>query len=101
MMRFVKVYLNNFISYFRTYGDCATGGSDILKDYGSTSDLGSNWPAVVNDNGICMQDLGSTGTASTVNVLNLISFEDCATCNESVNPTPDPDPTPTPEPSVQ
>jgi len=84
------------ISYFRTYGDCATGGSDIQKDYGSTSDLGSNWPAVVNDNGICMQDLGSTGTTSTVNVLNLISFEDCATCNESVNPTPEPDPTPTP-----
>ena len=84
------------ISYFRKYGDCATGGSNILKDYGSTSDLGSNWPSVVNDNGICMQDLGSTGTASTVNVLNLISFEDCATCNESVNPTPDPDPTPSP-----
>jgi hypothetical protein len=84
------------ISYFRKYGDCATGGSDILKDYGSTSDLGVNWPSVINDNGVCMQDLGNAGTNSTVNVLNLISFEDCATCNESVNPTPEPEPDPTP-----
>ena len=84
------------ISYFRQYGDCATGGSDVLKDYGSTTDLGSNWPSVINDNGLCMQDLGTAGTTSTVNVLNLISFEDCATCNESVNPTPEPEPDPTP-----
>ena len=84
------------ISYFRQYGDCATGGLDVLKDYGSTTDLGSNWPSVINDNGLCMQDLGTAGTTSTVNVLNLISFEDCATCNESVNPTPEPEPDPTP-----
>ena len=84
------------LSFFRAYGDCATGGSDILKSYGSFTDLGSNYPAVINDNGICMQDLNQVGLESEVNVANLTTYSNCADCNEAVNPTPEPEPDPTP-----
>jgi len=84
------------LSFFRAYGDCATGGSDILKSYGSFIDLGSNYPAVINDNGVCMQDLGQVGLESEVNVANLTTYSNCADCNEAVNPTPEPEPEPTP-----
>jgi len=84
------------ISNFYTYGDCETDGGDILKVYGSLTSLGTNYPAVILDNGICMVFKSTAGSASTVNIENLISYQDCATCNEAVNPTPEPEPDPTP-----
>ena len=82
------------LAYFRRYGDCATNGSDILKDYGSTTDLGSNWPATIYD-GVCMKDMATSGSSSTQNVSNLIQYFDCTECTSGQTPTPTPTPAPT------
>ena len=82
------------LAYFRRYGDCATNGSDILKDYGSTTDLGSNWPATIYD-GVCMKDMATSGSSSTQNVSNLIQYFNCTECTSGQTPTPTPTPTPT------
>ena len=84
------------ISNYYTYGDCATDGSDILKVYGSLTNLGSNYPAVILDNGICMVYKSTAGSASSINIQNLIHYSDCTSCNEAINPTPGPAPDPTP-----
>lgn len=82
-----NIQAQEVLGYFRQYGDCETGGSDVTKDYGSTKDLGSDWPAVVIDEGLCMKDLGTQGTTSEVNVLNLGSFVNCDDCDKIANPT--------------
>ena len=82
------------LAYFRRYGDCETSGSDILKDYGSTIDLGSNWPASIYD-GVCMKDMGTSGSSSTTNVSNLIQYFSCTECASGQAPAPDPTPEPT------
>jgi hypothetical protein len=84
------------ISNFYTYGDCETDGGDILKVYGSLTSLGTNYPAVILDNGICMVFKSTAGSASSINLANLIHYPDCTSCNEAVNPTPGPAPDPTP-----
>ena len=84
------------IASFYTYGDCATDGGDILKVYGSLTSLGSNYPAVILDNGICMVYKSSAGSASSINIENLIHYLDCDACDEAINPTPGPAPDPTP-----
>ena len=84
------------ISNFYTYGDCETNGSDILKVYGSLTNLGTNYPAAILDNGICMVFKSTAGSASSINLANLIHYPDCASCNEAINPTPGPAPDPTP-----
>ena len=75
----------------RQYVDCETGG-DITKDYGSTTDLGDDWPAVVIDAGVCMKDNNTSGTTSEVNILTLTSYTNCLECDEIVNPVAPPAP---------
>lgn len=77
------------LGFFRNYGDCETNGLDITKSYGATSDLDAYYPPVILDAGVCMKDLGTVGTTSSVNVQSLLSFETCAECDAVVNP-PDP-----------
>ena len=80
------------LGFIRRYGDCATGGSDVIKEYGSTTDLGNNYPAVILDAGLCLQDLGTSGTTSNVNISTLLSFENCDDCDLAVNPPAPPEP---------
>lgn len=74
------------LGFIRRYGDCATGGLDVVKEYGSTTDLGNNYPAVILDAGLCLQDLGTSGTTSNVNISTLLTFENCDECDLVVNP---------------
>ena len=80
------------LGFIRRYGDCATGGLDVIKEYGSTTDLGNNYPAVILDAGLCLQDLGTSGTTSNVNISTLLSFENCDDCDLAVNPPAPPEP---------
>ena len=79
-------------SYAR-YGDCATGGQDILAEV--SGPFGSTFPNVLKISGICYEyiDLGgSTGPVYT----NYTGYTDCATCQAAPTPTPPTPPTPTP-----
>jgi hypothetical protein len=84
------------LAYFRQYVDCETG-LDILKEYGSTTDLasGSGWPVSIYD-GVCMNDKGTAGTASSENIANFAHYQSCADCESGNAPAPTPTPTPTP-----
>jgi len=84
------------LAYFRQYVDCETE-LDILKEYGSTTDLasGSGWPASIYD-GLCMKDKGTAGTASSENIANFAHYQSCADCESGNAPAPTPTPTPTP-----
>ena len=84
------------LAYFRQYVDCETG-LDVLKEYGSTTDLasGSGWPVSIFD-GICMNDKGTAGTASSENIANFVQYTSCAECEAGNAPAPTPTPTPTP-----
>ena len=82
------------LAYFRQYVDCETE-LDILKEYGSTTDLGSSWPSSIYD-GVCMKDKGTSGTASSENIANFVQYTSCAECEAGNAPAPTPTPTPTP-----
>jgi len=78
---------------YANYGDCATGGLDIITTVSGPG--GTTFPNVIKVSGICYSYQNLGGTSGPV-YTNFDSFSDCASCQAAPTPTPPTPPTPTP-----
>ena len=58
------------------------------------------WPSNLAYQSICWTNGGSTTNISYLDIANIPTYADCATCNAAIAPPPSPSPTPTPSPGT-
>lgn len=77
------------LAYFRQYNNCDGAGGFVVV--GSITDLDAtgHWASVIKYSGVCYSDGGNTATTSIINITDLVTYSDCASCGY-VPPTPTP-----------
>ena len=81
------------LPYRRRYEQCDDSQQTIV--FGSVNNLTSaQWSTLfptVEYNGVCYEESGTTSSTTTINIEDLVRYDNCDTCDAAVNPPAPPD----------